>query len=218
MGWNQPEPWTLAIVISAGLAIWAHDPERIVLHWVFKPLTTVLLALLLLAMAPPTSTRHWFMVGLGLSLVGDVALMMPARWFRFGLLSFLLALLAYAVAFSQEVPLTLRQLAFLLLPLAVGALVLRSLWRTPQMGRLRWFAIAYLGAMGLMVWRVLSRFEGPQVDFAAWIWGCVGAALFMLADGLLANRRFAKKEIPYVLELGCYYLAQYCLVVSVWMA
>src|SRR5438045_1162826 len=72
------------------------------LHFVLKPLTT----LLIIAWAWPRgedapARRRWIRIGLVCSLAGDVALLWPQQGFLPGLVSFLLAHLAYIVAFTR---------------------------------------------------------------------------------------------------------------------
>jgi uncharacterized membrane protein YhhN len=94
---------TAAIVVSAVLAIRAHylGPRALWRVYLFKPLTTVLI-LLLAALAPTLDSRYGvaIVVGLGCSLVGDVFLMLPKDRFLPGLVSFLLAHIAYLAAFT----------------------------------------------------------------------------------------------------------------------
>jgi len=101
---GNPIGWTPAIAASAAFAILGAELEGLrELHYVFKPLTT----LLILAMAcrlPDGSGlyRRWIVIGLVLSTAGDVFLMLPLDGFVFGLGSFLLAHLAYLVALRKQ--------------------------------------------------------------------------------------------------------------------
>ena len=74
----------------------------------------------------------------------------------------------------------------------------------------------YVAVIAIMAWRAFSRFDAVDVSLRAWIMGCLGAALFMTGDALLARRRFLGKPVRYVFELGAYYAAQWCLVASAW--
>lgn len=183
-----------------------------VLHWLFKPMTTVSITTMAFLMVPQSPVRFWVLLALLLSLAGDLILMLGRRILPLGLLSFFVALLSYAVAFTLQIPPTSRQLLYLILPTALGLLVLHRLW--PHLGNLRWAVAVYDTALIFLAWRAFSRFDALAVDLSAWLWGCTGAVLFMFGDGLLAWRRFAAKKIPYWLELGTYYLAQWCLVSS----
>src|SRR6185437_6735071 len=97
-------PLAVAAFASASLAI-AAAPWALalpLLAFVFKPLTT----LLVIAHAWPRgrttpAVRRWVLVGLALSLAGDVALLWPKQGFLPGLIAFLFAHLAYLAAFTR---------------------------------------------------------------------------------------------------------------------
>ena len=93
------------IVASAMLTIaaapWALDLS--VLAFVFKPLTTVLIIVLAWPRgADKPAARRALRIGLLLSLLGDIALLWPQQGFLPGLVAFLLAHIAYIVAFTRE--------------------------------------------------------------------------------------------------------------------
>ena len=121
----------MATLVTGTLAIlsapWALGQPW--LNFVFKPLTT----LLIIAYAWPRGAatpvrRRWVLAGLALSLCGDVALMWPQQGFLPGLVSFLLAHLAYLVAFTRDgVRLAARPMPFVLYG-ALAALILWQLW------------------------------------------------------------------------------------------
>ena len=212
MSWSEPYPWAVVIALCAAIAIWGRHPKRMVVHWLFKPLTTAMILTVAVLMVPQGPSRPWVLAALSASLVGDVILMLDQRLLPLGLLSFLAGLVAYAVAFTLQIPPTARQLVYLILPAAVGLLLVQGLW--PKLGSLRLPVVVYVAALVTVAWRAFSCFDAPEISLAAWWWGCVGAASFMAGDALLAWRRFGGKKVPYALELGVYYLAQWCLVLS----
>jgi len=74
-------------------------------EYVLKPATMVALIGVALALTPERDAqRVLFVIGLGLSLAGDVFLMLPADLFLAGLASFLLAHLAYLAGFAVGGP------------------------------------------------------------------------------------------------------------------
>lgn len=184
------------------------------MNLVFKPLTT----LLVIAYAWPRGagrplTRRWVLVGLVLSLCGDVALMWPERGFLPGLVSFLLAHLAYLRAFTREgLRLASRPLPFVLYG-ALAALILWQLWPGVPAG-LRMPVLAYvvcLAAMAAQAAVVGLQLRGTPRQRAG-LWLALGGALFLCSDALLATNRFA---MPLPLSglwilLG-YWLAQWCI-------
>lgn len=179
------------LLLAAGLsalgalqAVWGGDrPRRFLL---LKPLTTVLILAWALG-APPSPRRDLLGLGLALGLGGDLFLLGRGdRPFLLGLGSFLLAHVAFVVAFLQGLPpgpppvwaLTI------LAPMALALLV----WLLPAAGRLRGAVVAYalvLVAMALAAAQAWSVRPGPATARAL-----AGAALFLVSDGLLAADRF----------------------------
>ena len=96
------------VAITAALL----GPAYTSLLFVFKPLTTVLV----IAYAWPrgaesTRQQRFVRIGLVLSLVGDVCLLWPKEGFLPGLVSFLLAHLAYIAAFCVPVRFAARSVS-----------------------------------------------------------------------------------------------------------
>ena len=185
------EPPGLAAITVAALATGLHlRAEYRGPRWqvyLFKPLIVAALLLLAVFASPVHGSRYQMAIAIGLacSLVGDILLMLPGDRFLPGLGSFLLAHLAYLVAFSSGTPLATAPV--LLLPLlAAAAILLRVLW--PSLGRLRLPVALYAAAILLMVWRAWARqraLPGPGASLAA-----AGAILFMVSDAILALNRF----------------------------
>lgn len=209
--------WLAAAALSGALAIWGKHPDRMLVHWVAKP-ATIVLVIVATFMAPsvlPGPGRVMLIMAQVLSLAGDVLLMLSARLLVWGLVSFLLAHVSYIAAFSLDVSWTAGQLPWLAAPAVVALPVMRSLW--PHLGPLRGAVLVYMGALVALAWRLLARFDAlPELGVAAWGVGALGGALFLLADALLARRRFAGAAVPYALELGAYFAAQACIARSTW--
>ena len=95
----------IALTVAAVLAVidWVgvvRDDQR--LRWVGKP--GVMVALIVAALSAdgaPSAVKAWFILALVLSLIGDVALLLPEQWFMAGLVAFLLAHLAYIAGMVQ---------------------------------------------------------------------------------------------------------------------
>jgi uncharacterized membrane protein YhhN len=184
--------------------------------YVCKPLTTTLIFLIALGRAA-TSPRAYaiaIIVGLLCSLAGDIFLMLPTDRFIAGLVSFLLAHLAYSVAFSTAAGATLSpRSAALLLPLLLyGAIIYRRLW--PHLGALAPPVLVYMLVIVAMAWRALDLWVQLRtpVAFAA----ALGAILFVASDSLLALNRFVGKfAAAQALILGTYFVAQWLIALSV---
>jgi uncharacterized membrane protein YhhN len=191
-----PISFAIAATGAAALSAWLHlRAEYRGPRWqvyVFKPLTTSLLVLLALVQPTLQEPRYQVAVAVGLlcSLLGDVLLMLPRDHFALGLVSFLLAHVAYLVAFTAGAP--LGAAPALLLPLLAAALpLLRLLW--PDLGTLRLPVLLYAATILLMVWQAWGRrwvLPSQSATLAA-----VGAAFFMVSDSLLALNRF-RRPLP----------------------
>lgn len=207
-------PLTPAIMLSAALAIAAGLgilPAFVL--FIAKPLTTVLLiAHAARRGADEPAARRWILAGLVLSLVGDVALLWPKEGFLPGLIAFLLAHLAYIVAFRGRARFAARWRPFAAYAL-IAALVLAVLWpgvpaalRVPVL--LYVVCLASMAAQAAVVWLVLRGTAGERL---AWS-GAIGGALFLLSDALLAANKFGTPlPAASLLVLGSYWAAQWCI-------
>lgn len=196
------------VAACAALAIagayWLATPW---LHWLFKPLTT--LVIVWTVWRAETSLpryRRWLLAGLLLSTVGDVFLMLPVDAFVPGLASFLLAHLAYLLALRQREPWFAAAWPLLAYAL-VASVVLGQLWpglpvllRAPVI-----VYVAVLAAMAAHALTVWWRHRDTASASAAW-----GGACFVLSDALLAWDRFvAPFAVAAAAVLASYWLAQW---------
>lgn len=121
---------------------------------------------------------------LALSALGDffLALKDQSRFFVPGLAAFLVAHVAYLIAFlpHASVPGIGAIVAILVTVVAAGLLIVRI---APKLGRLRVPVFAYFAVIMAMVAAALSIRE------ASWILGA-GAIVFAFSDSLIAVRKF----------------------------
>ena len=209
---------TLA-ALSGALAILAFSgalPPPLV--FVFKPLTT----LLIIAFAWPRGhavprQRRFIGVGLILSLAGDVALLWPREGFLPGLVAFLLAHLAYIVAFCASARLAARPMVFVMYA-AIALAILSQLWPGVPAG-LRAPVVAYVVCLAAMAaqagvaWQMALDRGSEFVPLARR--AAFGGLLFMVSDSLLAINRFATPlPLASLWILLSYWLAQACIAAS----
>lgn len=212
-----PHRWAIPVAIAAAAAIFgALQPELRGLHYVAKPLTTLLIvALVWRAADADPRYRRAVLFGLVASTLGDVFLMLPLDAFVAGLASFLVAHLAYLFAFTRRRPLwPLRWpwLAYALL--ASGVLVL--LWpKLPE--PLRAPVVVYviaLAAMAAQAATVRLTHRSPGSLAAA-----LGGLSFVVSDALLAIDRFHTPLPAAALwVLASYWIAQFLIGRSVWQS
>ncbi|MDX1599926.1 MAG: lysoplasmalogenase [Anaerolineales bacterium] len=178
-----------------------------------KPLTTLLILLVAVVAPAPQSTAYQVVVAIALmfSLFGDVFLMLPQDRFLAGLVSFLLAHLAYLTAFTGDTRGVMPvAIGLPILAIAIGAYAFLA----PGLGRRRIPVLAYALVISFMLWTAWGRalrFPEPRTFSAG-----IGASLFFVSDGLLAFHRFrAHQQWGQAAILSTYYLAQLLLAWSV---
>jgi uncharacterized membrane protein YhhN len=200
-------PWLAAA--SGALAVAGNLLAFDALIFVFKPATT----LLLIAWAWPRGAdtpamRRWILVGLVCSLAGDVFLMWP-QGFLPGLVSFLLAHLAYIVSFTRGVRLAARPAPFAAYAVLAAA-ILSQLWPgVPEPLRLPVLAyvvcLASMAAQAGVLW--LASRGGAREALARN--AALGGLLFMTSDSLLAFNKFhAPVPLSALWILLTYWVAQ----------
>lgn len=202
----------VAVALSAPLDWWAATVGARRAESVLKPL--VLLALLAAAWAmgaPDSAAGWWVLAALVLSLAGDVALLSESEArFVAGLASFLLAHVAYVVAFALT-GMPSGRLALVGAALVVVAAVTAGRRIVPAAAREGGAALggacaAYMAVIGVMV-------------VAAWATGrplvALGATVFMVSDTVLAWNRFVRPlRWGTLAVMGTYHVGQVLIVLG----
>jgi uncharacterized membrane protein YhhN len=204
------------ILAAAVLAIRADYRGPRWQHYLGKPLATVLIFLLALSRAPDAARTYALAILLGLlcSLAGDIFLMLPGDRFIAGLVSFLLAHIAYIVAFATapEANFTVVSALTLLPLLLYSAVIFGRL--APHLGSLRLPVFVYLLAIVAMAWCAVDRCRVAQT--APTGLAALGALLFVLSDSTLAWNRFIGQFKPaQAIVLGTYFAAQWLIALSI---
>lgn len=211
-----PERWLAAAVVACAALAIASAPWALatsVLNVVFKPLATLLVIAHAWRRGHETPVvRRWVLAGLVLSLAGDIALLWPREGFLPGLVSFLLAHLAYLVAFTRVQRFAAWPAAFVAYA-AVAGLILWRLWPGVPAALLG-PVLAYVACLAAMAAQaaVLWRRGAPRGAVLA-----LGGALFMASDALLATNKFAGPlPASSLWILSTYWAAQWC--IASWLA
>lgn len=194
--------WVAVAVGAAGLAGLLRAEVRNGRRAPFKVAGSAGFVALALALRPEAPFERWILLGLCLSALGDVLLLSASRrGFLAGLIAFLLAHLAYAVAFwplSSPSPWGAAAI------LGVSALVLRWLW--PHLGSMRLPVVGYCAVIGFMLWLALGVAR-PEIR--------LGGLLFWLSDLLVARHRFVRAEPRNrLVGLPLYYAGQYLIALA----
>jgi uncharacterized membrane protein YhhN len=183
------------------------------LEYLCKPLTIILLMGVAATLdVDDSSVRGWFVAALVLSMLGDVWLMLPRDLFVPGLVSFLLAHIAFVVGMWVDgvsflglaIGLALVSIAVIV----VGGRVIRGV-RSGDDPALAVPVGVYMGVIALMV----TSAVGTEEPFAIG-----GAALFFCSDALIAWERFVRPHAWHRLAIMVtYHLAQTGLTLSLLM-
>lgn len=178
-------------------------------EYVAKPATTALLVAAAAFLDPADEAqRTLFLIALGLSLAGDVLLMLPSDAFAAGLGAFLLAHVAYSAGFSREISSGPSTAAAAALVLAFVVPVARRLIAGARASEQRLVVpvAVYVAAIGAMGTTALATLDAVAA---------AGAALFMASDSLIGWNRFVA-PIPWVRPaiMATYHAGQALLVVS----
>jgi uncharacterized membrane protein YhhN len=177
-------------------------------RWLCKPVASAtFVALALVHGAPATTFARACVAAFALSFVGDVCLVPKSRaWFRVGLFAFLLAHVAFAVAFVAR-GVDVRAIGGAAVILAViAAVVLRWLW--PHVDAAMRAPVAlYVVAITVMVACAAGTFAARGGVLVAG-----GAAAFYLSDLSVARHTFVKRQwVNRLWGLPLYYGAQLAL-------
>ncbi|MCZ7532786.1 MAG: lysoplasmalogenase [Acidimicrobiia bacterium] len=170
--------------VSAIVNWWSVATDRRSVEVFAKPTTLALLILAALVIEPATpSVRIWFVVGLILSLAGDVFLLLDARFFVAGLASFLTAHIAYIVGLlisgTDTAAVGIGVVLVVLAICVTGRRIHRAAVRTDQ--RLAIPVAAYIVVISAMLVAAIGTVNSVAV---------AGAALFYLSDTILGWNRF----------------------------
>ncbi|HEL5400818.1 TPA: lysoplasmalogenase [Stenotrophomonas maltophilia] len=210
----------LLMAILAIIGAFLHGDGRW-LHWLAKPVTTLLIAAIAWRVRDPAQPfyRRAVLAGMLLSCVGDIALMLPMDAFVPGLVAFLLAHLCYIVAFRDGLRAGRGLLAAGVLLGAFAVLNVLGLW--PHLpAPMRIPVLAYVVVLASMAVLALARqWRRPRpgaAEASSARWAAAGALLFVASDSLLAWDRFSGGlPLASLLVLSTYYGAQYAIARSV---
>ncbi|MBS1200453.1 MAG: hypothetical protein H6R27_1131 [Proteobacteria bacterium] len=210
---------SFALLLAAAAAIFAllwfgertgDQPVK----WILKPVASALFIVAALWQGPQ-SRYDWLVVaGLVLSAAGDIALIpRDRRAFLGGLVAFLMAHVAYTLAFAGRADLLALPPGYLLV-IGLASLALYLYFR-PHLGRMQAPVAAYVVVITVMLaaaWAVAADSPG------AFGWQvAAGATLFYLSDVTVARSRFVPGAgfANRAIGLPLYYAAQFLLALSI---
>lgn len=201
----------VAAIIGASL-----DGDGRWLHWIAKPLATLLIAgIVWRADSAAPGYRRAILLGMAFSCIGDVALMLPFDAFVPGLIAFLLAHVCYIVAFRAGFRAGRGLLLAAVLLSMFAGINLAGLWPLLP-SDLRIPVVVYVVVLALMATFALARAWAKSAATSpiplSGRWAAIGAVLFVISDSVLAWDRFGGGLPAATLcVLSTYYAAQYCI-------
>lgn len=186
------------------------------LEYFAKPAMMVALLAFMIQNGGLSQGVMWFTLGLAFSLAGDVFLMLPKEQFIAGLVSFLLAHLAYIVGLNPRLSMA-PPVFWIALGLAVvvgltaGQIYLRisAGLRAGGKAGLQTPVLIYTMVISVMLLSaILTLLSNRWFPLHA-ITVCVGAALFFLSDTILAWNKFVSPiRNGRLMNMSTYHLGQ----------
>jgi alkenylglycerophosphocholine/alkenylglycerophosphoethanolamine hydrolase len=215
--------WLYSLAVLVALADWyAVDKNISWLRYSSKPLVIILLGIWLLIQPISFSFLFWFFLALVCSLLGDIWLLAPARFFMAGLASFLLAHVAYIIGFNQYQlpPLTwpVVQLVsfFIFLGVFIYPLLYRSIKKRSGTRKLQGATLIYFIILSLMAISAVSTLFRPDWERQTAAFVAAGGLLFFFSDFMLAFDRFIRPVSHGRLVVHItYHLGQFGLILGV---
>lgn len=158
------------------------------------------------------SYKVTIIIGLCLSLVGDIFLMIKKRdLFIYGLLFFLFAHLIYLYAVINVIGLQIN-IQFLI-PSLIGIIIINKTL-LPKTGNKKPYVLIYAIVLFILLWQSL---EGVKIsaDISSKLFA-TGVIMFVISDTLLAYKRFVVNiRFSQLYILSSYYAAQLLIALSI---
>ncbi len=215
---------TSLLILTFGLASanWLAAERGWIKTQIFtKPATVIALIAWFSLSAGWQDGNLWFGLALVFSLVGDILLEFPERYFLLGLLAFLAAQILYIVGFNQtSLNFHLLVLVFIGLVALIGTrlfLLIRSgLVRTDAGRKIMAPVVVYTLAICLMLISAWLCFFRPSWPLEAAILAGAGALSFFASDSILAYTRFVGKISHHdLIVMVSYHLGQIAIIAGV---
>jgi len=209
---------TIFLALVDWSALWIKKPQ---INYISKPATLIALILWFTSQGGWDHTPQWFGLALVFSLFGDIFLLLPDRFFIFGLVVFLFAHISYIIGFSPQSP--AANLPFLILGvliLSVGSLLYNTVRKAidinPAHAKLNTPVLIYSIALSMMFFSAALTLAEPDWGTPAAVLAAVGGMLFFSSDSLFSYNRFVR-PVPYgqFLVRILYHLGQIALTAGV---
>ena len=207
--------FTLLILLSTLFCIRAKYKKSINQLLIFKPLTLILIILIAI-LFPAIETRYqiFIIAGLFFSILGDTFLIFSDKYFKYGLIAFLIGHICYIIAFAVSAGFHFTFWIFLPIT-TIGISYLRMILK--HTGKMTIPVIIYIIIIMIMGWTAIERYHIlPTMGTSL---AAFGAIFFIISDAVLALNKFRKPFLSAeLIILITYFSAQWLLAVSVILA
>jgi len=191
--------WIFSLAVLFALADWYALEHNITwLRYSSKPLVIVALGAWLLVQPIDYSILIWYFLALLFSLIGDVWLLAPPRFFMVGLVSFLLAHVSYIIAFNRHDlppftwPVVLLASFFIGLGVFILPLLIINIRKRAGTRKLQGAVLTYYTILSLMAFSATSTLFRPAWEQPTAALVAAGGLLFFFSDFMLAFDRFIR--------------------------
>ncbi|EIV8502654.1 lysoplasmalogenase [Vibrio parahaemolyticus] len=182
------------------------------LFYVSKPLPVlVMIGILLNSPASQLPYTQWILVGLSLSLLGDLLLMLPRDKFIIGLSLFCSAHLSYSYGFTLMSAWHFTPW----LPIALFGLGICFYWLfRPDLGKERIPVASYILVLMTMCWMAIEYYLSGKTQSSSF--AVLGSFIFIISGTVLAFERFGGYSVfSRQVVMVTYYSAQTLMAMSV---
>jgi len=202
----------ILIGLSAIFAIFGKYAKQRYIHYVFKPLTMILIIYLAIVSGVNVNHSYKYLIlsAFIFSLIGDIFLMLLNHKLIKGLYFFLIAHILYVFAFIQNVE---TYFFIILIPVLIYTTIIYRLLYD-KLNKLRLPVLFYIIIISIMGWLAVNRYLNFQ-DVKS-LCALMGGSLFLASDSVLAINRFKKQfKSSEIMILGTYFSAQLILALSI---
>ena len=188
--------WPWYVIVLAVINWVAVERKWKWVEYICKPGTMLLLLLWMGLNGGLGGGMIWFTLGVIFSMGGDIFLMLPGNFFLPGLISFLLAHVAYIVGLNSSAPFINGQGAIFLL--GIGAFIFWIYGRlvagleSKDQRSMKLPVLVYSLVISLMVYSALMTGWRDGWDVLPAVLVSIGAVFFYASDSMLAWDRFVK--------------------------
>jgi len=202
---------SIATFISVIIAIYFRQIENLKMYAVFKPITTILIVIISIVIYQKNHNLYSaiIIVALVFSLIGDLFLI-GENYFLYGLSSFLLAHIAFTIAFTKISGFNWNIIVILIL-LVVGGTYLNFLRK--DLNNYLIPVAVYISVIIIMNWQAIGL---VLIDNSFIFIGiAVASLLFSFSDSIIAYNKFVKPfKSAEILILSTYWIAIYIFTIA----